>query len=60
MPADAEHVITQGRALVHAIEALETIEESDDSEHASARLLVKGHKRGLREIIGTAPTWVGS
>jgi len=53
---DTDQVIRQGRALVRAVEALETIEPSDDSERASARLLVQAYKRRLRAIIGAAPS----
>ena len=67
MPSDTatvlertDYMITQGRALVRAIEALETIEPSDESERASARLLVQASKRRLRAVIGTAPAWVGN
>ena len=52
--------VAQVRAPVRAIKALGTIEPSDDSERASARLLVKACKLRLREIIGTAPTWIGN
>ena len=52
----AERVIEQDRA----IEALETIEATGDSERANARLLVKAYKSRLRAIIGTTPTWVGN
>ena len=50
-----EHIISQGRALVRAIEALETIEPSAGFERAISRLLVKASRRRLRAIIGTAP-----
>lgn len=57
---DTDHIITQGRALVRAIEALETIEPSNDAERGSAHILVKAYRRRLRAIIGTAPAWVGN
>ena len=60
VPDDAARLIRQGRALVRAIEALQIIEPSDDSERASTHLLVKAYKLRLREIIGTAPTWIGN
>lgn len=50
-----DHIISQGPALVRAIQAIETIEPSDDSERVSARLLVKPYRRRLRAIIDTVP-----
>ena len=67
MPSDtvanlelADHIVSQGRALVRAIEVLETIEPSAGFERAIARLLLAAYKRRLRAIIGTAPAWVGN
>ena len=54
-----DHLITQGRALVRAIQALETIEPSDEAKQAPARQLIAVYRQGLRTIIGAAPTWVG-
>ena len=57
---DSEHAVTQGRSLVSAIEALETIEPSAWFERNIARLLVKSYKLRLHAIIGAAPAWVGN
>ena len=54
-PEGADRVISQGRALVRAIEAPATIEPSDDSERASARLLMRDRKRRLRAVIAADP-----
>lgn len=53
-----DRVITQGRALVRAIEALGIIEPSGWFERALARLLLAGYKHRLRAIVGTVPAWV--
>ena len=50
-------VITQGQALVRAIEAMGTIEPSGLFERAIAGSA--GHKRRLRAIIGSVPAWAG-
>ena len=55
-----ERVIRQGRVLVRAIQALETIEPSAGFERAIANLLVKAYRHRLRAIIGAAPAWVGN
>ena len=56
---DTHRVILQGRALVRAIQALETIEPSSWFERAISGVLVKAYRRRLRAIIGAAPSWVG-
>jgi hypothetical protein len=53
-----DRVITQGRALVRAIEALGIIEPSGWFERTLARLLLAGYKRRLRAIVGAVPAWV--
>jgi hypothetical protein len=53
-----DRIILQGRALVHAIEALGTIQPSGPFERALARLLMAAYKRRLRGIVKLAPTWV--
>ena len=52
-------VITQGQALVRAIEAMGTIEPSGLFERAIAGLLLAGYKRRLKAIIGLVPAWAG-
>jgi hypothetical protein len=41
-----DHIITQGRALVRAIEDLQTIQPSGPFERALACLLMAAYKRG--------------
>ena len=53
-----ERVITQGRALVCAIEAIGVIEPSAWFERAIAGLLLAAYKRRLRAIVAVAPTGV--
>jgi hypothetical protein len=50
-----DHLISQGRALVRAIEALGTIEPTGPFERALARLLMAAYKRWLRAIVEVAP-----
>jgi hypothetical protein len=45
-PDPTDHIITQGRALVRAIEALGTIQPTGLFERALARLLMAAYKRG--------------
>jgi len=53
-----ERTIEQGKALVRAIEALETIEPSGPIETAITWLLLKAYRRRLRAMVATAPAWV--
>lgn len=53
-----EKVLEQGKALVRAIEALETIEGTGPGELEMASRLVETYRRRLREIVASAPTWV--
>ena len=53
-----DHIITQGCALVRAIEALGTIEPTGPFEQALARLLPAVYKRRLRGIVEAAPARV--
>jgi hypothetical protein len=48
-------LISQGLALVRAIEALGTIEPSGPFERALARLLMAAYKRRLRAIAAAVP-----
>jgi hypothetical protein len=53
-----DRIISQGRALVRAIEALGTIEPTGPFERALARLLMAAYKRRLRAIVKVTPAWV--
>jgi len=57
-PELTDRIIAQGKALVHAIEAPDTIEPSGPIEHALAGLLQAAYKRRLRAIVEAAPAWV--
>jgi hypothetical protein len=57
-PELTDRIITQGRALVRAIEALGTIEPTGPFERALACLLMAASKRRLRAIVVAMPTWV--
>jgi hypothetical protein len=51
-------VIRQGRALVHAIDALGKIEPSSRFERWQARLLQVEYRHRLREILRIVPAWM--
>ena len=53
-----DHILTQPRPLLRAIEALGSIQPSGPFERALARLLIAAYKRRLRGIVKLAPTWV--
>ena len=53
-----ERILEQGKALVRAIESLETIEPTGPLEQALVWLLLKAYRRRLRAIVSAAPTWV--
>jgi len=57
-PTLSLRIITQGQALVRAIEALEVIEPSGWLECGIIRFLVAGYKRRLRAIVGAVPSWM--
>ena len=57
-PELADHIITQAHTLVHAIEALGTIQPTGPFECALAHLLMTAYKRRLRSIVAAAPAWV--
>lgn len=54
-----EKILEQGKALVRAIEALETIQKSGPLERAMVWLLLEAYRHRLREIIKAAPSWMG-
>ena len=53
-----ERILEQGKALVRAIEALDTIEPTGPLEQVMVWLLLKAYRRRLRAIVGAAPAWV--
>jgi hypothetical protein len=53
-----ERIFQQGKALVRAIEALESIEPTSPIERTMAALLLQAYRRRLRKIVASAPTWV--
>jgi len=57
-PKRTERIITQGRALVRAIEALSAIEPTNRLERRLAKLLLYVYKRRLRGLVEAAPSWV--
>jgi hypothetical protein len=52
--------IAQGRALVWAIEVLDTVQPSRPFEIELAQLLRDACKRCLRDIVAEAPSWAGA
>jgi hypothetical protein len=52
-------ILQQGKALVRAIEALETIEATGPIEKAIVWLLLQAYRRRLKAIVAVAPSWVG-
>lgn len=52
-----DRVISQGRALVRAIEALGEIEPSGWFERALSRLLLAAYKRRLHGVLDAVPDW---
>ena len=57
-PEHVDHIIQQGRALVRAIEAFDTIESSGLFERLIAGLLLAAYKRRLRATVEVSPEWV--
>ena len=53
-----ERILQQGKALVRAIEALDTIDPTGPLEQVMVWFLLKAYRRRLRAIVGAAPTWV--
>jgi len=53
-------LIAQGRALVWAIEALDTVQPSRPFEIELAQLLRDACKRCLRDIVAEAPSWASA
>ena len=53
-----ERILQQGKALVRAIEALETIQPTGPLERTMVWFLLKAYRRRLRAIVGSAPTWM--
>jgi hypothetical protein len=55
IPDPIDRILTQGRALVRAIEALGTIQPSGPFERAPARLPMVAYERRLRGVVALAP-----
>ena len=53
-----ERILQQGKALVRAIEALETIEPTGPIERVQTRYLLHAYGRWLRAIVGAAALWL--
>lgn len=53
-----ERILEQGKALVRAIEALDTIEPTGPIEEVLAWILARAYRRRLRGIVSAAPAWV--
>jgi hypothetical protein len=56
-PTPTDRILRQGRDLVRAIEALDTIEPTGPFERALARLLMAVHKRRLWTVVMVVPAW---
>jgi hypothetical protein len=56
--AVTERVLGQGKALVRAIEALETVQATGPLDRAMVWLLLQAYRRGLRPIVGATPAWL--
>jgi hypothetical protein len=56
--ATTDHIISQGSALVRAVEALDEIKPSGWFERMLARLLLAAYKRRLHGILDAVPGWV--
>lgn len=53
-----ERTLEQGKALVRAIEALDTIEPTGPIRRMITWLLLKAYRRRLRAIVASGPAWV--
>ena len=51
-------ILEQGKALVRAIEALETIEPTGPIERVQVWFLLQVYRRRLRAIVEAAPAWL--
>jgi hypothetical protein len=54
-----DEIITQGQSLLRAIEALDTIIPSGRVESQLAEQLMGVYRHRLRELLKTAPAWIG-
>jgi hypothetical protein len=57
-PDVVARAISQGKALVRAIESLATIEATGPIERFIVGLLLPAYKRRLRSIVESAPAWM--
>jgi hypothetical protein len=53
-----DEIITQGRSLPRAIEALEAIVPSGQAESQLAEQLAGVYRHRLRALLKTAPAWI--
>jgi hypothetical protein len=53
-----DQILAQGKALVRAIEALDTIEPTGPIERFLVWFLQSAYKHRLRAIVKAAPSWV--
>ncbi|MFW6126341.1 MAG: hypothetical protein ACOC58_04470 [Chloroflexota bacterium] len=53
-----DRIIRQGKALVRAIEALETIKRTGPIEELMSWFLLQAYRRRLRAIVASAPAWM--
>lgn len=51
-------ILQQGKALIHAIEALEIIEPTRPIERVQVWFLLQAYRRRLRAIVVAAPSWL--
>jgi hypothetical protein len=53
-----DRILERGKALVRAIEALETIQPTSPFERGMVWLLLQAYRRRLRGIVEVAPDWM--
>jgi hypothetical protein len=53
-----EQILEQGKALVRAIEALESINPTGPIERVQVWFLLQAYRRRLRAIVAAAPAWM--
>jgi hypothetical protein len=53
-----KRILEQGKALVRAIEALETIDHTGPIERAIVWFLLEAYRHRLPAIVASAPAWV--
>jgi hypothetical protein len=58
IPTPTYRIITRGKTLVRAIEALGTIDSSGPFERMLARVLITAYEPYLRAIVKGVPAWI--